>query len=149
MKTTNLIIESIQELPTEQLKDLIQESVQEGFTFVTKLVNEWNSGVNRFDKVDEHLYQVSYKGKIVGIGGVNNNPYKEEGKVGRIRHVYVRPAYRSKGIGKILVLALMDSCKDKYDKITLRTMTQRAAKFYESLGFQKVTNATFNTHEYI
>jgi len=142
-----LNIEPIQELNIKEIEPLIEASEQEGFKFLTRLKNDWISGANRFDKINEQLYQVKQGVQIIAIGGINNNPYQEVGEVGRIRRVYVLPEYRRKGIGRKLTLHLLDTFMDKYEKITLRTDTEEASKFYESIGFKNVKSKN-HTHEY-
>lgn len=144
---TDFNIEPIQELSIKEIAPIIEASEQEGFKFLTRLKNDWISGKNRFDKTNERLYQIKQETQIIAIGGINNNPYKEDGKIGRIRHVYVLPEYKRKGIGRQLILHLLDTFADKYEKITLRTDTEAAATFYESIGFKNVQSKN-HTHEY-
>lgn len=49
------------------------------------------------------MFVVEHDKKIVGVGGVNIDPYTSDINIGRIRHVYVLPAYRQKGVGKELL----------------------------------------------
>lgn len=144
---SELKTEPIKNLTTNKIEPLIECSLQENFNFLSRLKNDWLIGANRFDQTNEELCQIRKGEQIIAIGGINNNPYKEAKNVGRIRHLYVLPQYRRKGIGKKLVLYLIDKYKEKYETITLRTDTEEAAQFYEALGFKKV-EAENHTHEY-
>ncbi len=143
-----LNIEPIQELNIKEIAPLIKASEQEGFKFLRRLKNDWINGTNRFDKTNEQLYQVRQGTQIIAIGGINNNPYKEAGKIGRIRRMYVFPEHRRKGIGRKLILHLLETFGDKFEKITLRTDTEEASRFYESIGFKNIQSAN-HTHEYM
>ena len=142
------VISSIVELDVHLFEPLIKASEKEGFKFLTRLKNDWISGVNRFDKKNEKLYQIEIGKKIVAIGGINDNPYNENGKVGRIMHVYVLSKYRNRGIGRKLVLYLIEVSIGKYEKITLRTDTEEASKFYESIGFERI-KSKISSHQFI
>jgi len=144
---SKFLISSIVALRMHQIEPLVKASEKEGFNFLNRLKKDWISGVNRFENKNEILLQIEKDERIVAIGGVNNNPYHEQGKVGRIRHLYVLPEYRNKGIGKKLVLHLLQLSIDKYEIITLRTDTEEASKFYESIGFKRV-NTKVSTHQY-
>lgn len=143
----SLQIEAIKELKIKAIQLLIECSVHENFNFLVRLKNDWISGANRFDKTHEELCQVKKGETIIAIGGINNNPYQTVENVGRIRHLYVLPEYRRKGVGKALMEYLIDKYKDKYEKITLRTDTEEASKFYQALGFKKVESENY-THQY-
>ncbi len=144
----NFLISPIVELELHHIEPLIKASEKEEFKFLTRLKNDWISGVNRFNKKYEKLYQIEVDKKIIAIGGINNNPYHENGKVGRIRHLYVLSEYRKRGFGRKLVQHLLNKSNDKYEKITLRTDTVVASKFYESIGFKRI-NSKNSSHQYI
>lgn len=68
------------------LDPLLEDSQQEGFRFLTRLSREYLNGENRFDKPSEGLYGVfNEKDVIVGIGGINIDPYSKNPRVGRVR----------------------------------------------------------------
>lgn len=135
------------ELNRSQINPLIETSLSEGFNFLLRLIDEWENGKNRFNKPNERLYQIEVGGEIVGIGGINNDPYSSSNKDGRIRHLYIHPNHRGKGFGKKIVRTIIADFGSNYEKFTLRTTTEAAAKFYEALGFRRVTDSKTNTHE--
>lgn len=140
--------EAVVDLDFITLEALILSSEQEGFKFISRLKNDWLNKTNRFDKANENLYEISLNNVIIGIGGINKNPYNENGNVGRLRHFYLLPNYRRKGIGRKFIQFILKESRMKYDKISLRTDTEVASKFYESLGFKKI-NSKYSSHEYI
>lgn len=135
------------ELNQNQIAHLIEASLAEGFIFLVRLIEEWESGMNQFDKPNERLYQIELEGEIVGIGGINNDPYSDDNKYGRIRHLYIHPEHRGKGFGKKIVLTIIAEFRHSYEKFTLRTKREEAAKFYEAIGFTRVHDSKTNTHE--
>ena len=53
---------------------------------------EWRTGTNRFDRPDEALFGAWAKGQLVGVCGLNIDPYRGDDRVGRVRHLYVLSA---------------------------------------------------------
>lgn len=107
----------------------------EGFRFVDRLIDDWNSGANRFSKPGERLAGVFDKGRPIAIGGLNHDPYARRSRIGRLRHLYVLPSHRRLGIGALLVRALLDGADMYFDRIRLRTKTAGGDRFYLALGF--------------
>ncbi|MEA5451340.1 GNAT family N-acetyltransferase [Leptolyngbya sp. CCNP1308] len=128
------------------IQHLVEESQSEGFRFVRRLMDEYRSGLNRFDQPKEVLLIASVEGAIVGIGGLNRDPYFDNPNVGRLRHVYVEAAWRRHGVGRVLVTALIDAAKPHYQLLTLRTDTAAAEAFYQTLGFKTKPHWTHTTH---
>lgn len=54
---------------------MVEESLSHGFRFVERLMREYRSGLNFFDKSGEVLLTASVQGAVVGIGGLNRDPY--------------------------------------------------------------------------
>jgi len=143
-----LKIVRLHDLKLRELEPLIQSSIEEGFNFLSRLKDDWLKGKNRFDKKNEELCQVEIEGKVVAVGGVNNNPFENEGKVGRLRRFYVHPDHRRKGVGRFLLNHLITRHKHNFDKFTLRTDSVEACEFYESMGFKKFSTND-STHEFL
>jgi GNAT superfamily N-acetyltransferase len=125
---------------------LAEESLSQGFRFVERLIQEYGSGLNRFDKPGEVLLTASVQGVVVGIGGLNRDSYFNDPKVGRLRHLYVKSAWRRFGVGSSLVAQLIHEAHQHYRLLTLRTDTQAAAQFYQKLGFKTHPNWEHTTH---
>ncbi|RYG25720.1 N-acetyltransferase [bacterium] len=103
----------------------------EGFNFLDRLVLEWNEGTNRFDTDDKALFGAYAGGELVGTAGLTH----QRPGVGRVRRVYVNPAFRRRGIARRLMAEVLRFAEGKYDELVLFTDTERAAKMYERLGF--------------
>jgi ribosomal protein S18 acetylase RimI-like enzyme len=65
-----------------------------------------------------------------------------QGATCEMKRLYVKPAYRKYGIGKQLVLQLMQLAIDRgYTTMRLDTLEklQSAIRLYEQLGFERIT----------
>jgi GNAT superfamily N-acetyltransferase len=113
-------------------------AASEGVNFMTRLLAEWRSGVNRFDKPGEWLLGAFEDGRMVGLGGLTIDPYLPAGDVGRLRRLYVAPSVRRRGIGAALVDALLQHASGRFRLVRLTTDTQAAADFYLRCGFSQV-----------
>jgi GNAT superfamily N-acetyltransferase len=136
-------IQTIQ-LPIAGLDALHAEALAEGYDFIDTLVSEWATGENRFDRAGEALYGCLEDGLLVAVGGLTIDPYIDSGDTGRIRRVYVRPAWRNRGLGRALVSALIDEARRGFAAVRLRAENADAGRLYERLGFSPIEdpNAT-------
>jgi GNAT superfamily N-acetyltransferase len=126
---------------------LIDESKQEGFHFLDRLLNDYKNGSNDFKKPSEALYGVfTDKGILIGIGGLNVDPYTTNQKVGRVRRFYVSKNFRRKGIGQILLNKIVIEAKRNFDILVLHTDTTLASQFYKSFGFHEKSKYPKATH---
>ena len=128
------------ELPKPGFEQLRAEALQEGFLFIERLWEEWRSGENRFDAPGEMLYGCIDQTELIAIGGLNIDPYAGHSDVGRVRRVYVRPAWRNKGIGETLVRTLIEKARTHFVCLHLRTDNRTAARLYERIGFSRSSN---------
>ena len=128
------------------LETLAAEASAEGFQFVDRLVDEWNTGVNRFSGSGEKLSGVFDGDCIIAVGGLNRDPYAQQDHVGRLRHIYVHPRYRRLGVARQLVTALLENHHEHFERVRLRTSTTAASHFYEACGFRSIEEADA-THE--
>ncbi|WP_062270128.1 GNAT family N-acetyltransferase [Endozoicomonas arenosclerae] len=117
---------------------MTQESVQEGYRFLKRLTMDFESGVNCFNQKGESLFAAYHQNRLVGIGGINIDPYEGKTSTGRVRRLYIREDYRNKGVGRLLMSAIEDHAKDYFDQIQLFTDTPEATEFYLKLGYQVV-----------
>lgn len=140
-----MIIKELEFIP-DQFEDLINLSMKEGFYFVERLKTAWLSGSNCFSKPGEKLLGAFINNQIIAICGINIDPYTEEHKTGRIRHLYVHPDHRRKGIAKVLLKNIIADGNIHFKKLRLRTHNLEASKFYEKLGLLKIENDEFVTH---
>jgi len=132
--------------PADCLAALIAESEQQGLRFVRRLADEWASGANRFDRPGEALFVARSAGDVVGVCGLNVDPYATAPDVGRVRHLYVLRVHRHRGIGQQLVTAIVQAARGRFERLRLRTQNPEAARLYERLGFRAAVDATDCTH---
>ena len=132
------------ELPKPGIEQLRAEALQEGFIFIERLWEEWRSGENRFGVPGEMLYGCIDQTELIAIGGLNLDPYVGHSTVGRVRRVYVRPAWRNRGIGEALIHTLIGNARTNFVSLHLRTNNPAAARLYERVGFScsSVSNTT-------
>jgi GNAT superfamily N-acetyltransferase len=139
-------IEQLLELPPDQLAALVAESEREGWRFLRRLADEWTTGSNRFRQHGEALFAAHAAGALVGVCGLNVDPYAGNPRVGRVRRLYVHTLYRRRGIGRQLVEAVIQSATGVFDSLRLRTENPEAARFYEALGFRPCAGMADCTH---
>lgn len=125
---------------------LEREAAGEGFGMITRLREEWESGTNRFDRGGEVLLGAFRADRLLGIGGLNRDPYISDPRVGRLRHLYVIKDERCAGIGRRLVERILEHAVSNFDSV--RLWTDRASSFYVRLGFDPVDGPKV-THSYL
>lgn len=136
----------LNDLPLDDLQPLLHESQSEGFEFVGRLLDDYVNHRNRFAALGETLLGIYDGQQLIAIGGLNRDPYQPDGDTGRVRHVYVLTAYRRQGVGQLLMKEIITVARQEFSRVTLRTMTAPAARFYEALGFQPTTTIDGATH---
>lgn len=128
-------IQLITHLPP-QIRVLEKEAVGEGFRFLTRLIDEWNSGANRFNAPGECLMAANLNQKLVGIGGLSVDPYAK-GNTARLRRVYVSASSRRHHVGQTLVKALVAHATLRFQSVCLFTDTADGDAFYLRCGFMR------------
>jgi GNAT superfamily N-acetyltransferase len=126
-------------LPLGELAPLREEARRDGYRFVERLFAEWESGTNRFDGDGECLVGAFVDGTLVGIGGLNRDPFAGDAGTGRLRHLFVHEAWRRRGIGRALVEHLVAAARGRFDRLRLRSRDARA--FYVRQGFRGTAEA--------
>jgi GNAT superfamily N-acetyltransferase len=116
---------------------LTDESQQEGYKFIQRTIDDWNSGANNFSKPGEKLWGLMLETTLIGIGGLNRDPYSEYPNLGRVRHLYIRKAHRRKGYATLLMNTIINEARQHFDTLHLFTDNPAASDLYETLGFQK------------
>jgi GNAT superfamily N-acetyltransferase len=133
-------------LPTDSLDlALLGEAARsEGYRFVDRAHVNWLSGEDRFDSPGEGLFLARRRTAVVGMCGLNINPYLDDPGTGRLRRLYVASEYRRMGVGRRLVGSCLDLAQERFDRVRLRTFGAPASHFYEALGFRPIDepNAT-------
>jgi GNAT superfamily N-acetyltransferase len=134
-----LLIQPI-ELPAPGIDELRAEARAEGYKFLEPLVDEWLSGKNRFDGAGETLRVCLDQETLVAVGGLNRDPFLADSTVGRIRRLYVRPAWRNQGVGTALLDNLISTARQNFRSVRLRAESSRAASLYERKGFVPIAS---------
>jgi ribosomal protein S18 acetylase RimI-like enzyme len=134
------------ELPDDQVHPLLAASEAEGFRFVRRVVTEWEAGANRFEGRGEALLGCFQEGRLVGLCGLMRDPYQSGASVGRVRNLYVLPAFRGRGIGAMLTREAIERARKTFRVLRLRAATPEAAALYERLGFAPTGDLEDCTH---
>jgi GNAT superfamily N-acetyltransferase len=142
----DLLIERLHDLPSAYVADLLSESERLGSRIVARLVEEWDSRANRFDRPGEALFGAWVDGRLVGVCGLNVDPYAGHERIGRVRHLYVLSAFRRSGVGRQLVARVIQAAHGRFDELRLRTNNSPAAQLYETLGFTACIGSDMYTH---
>lgn len=86
-------------------------------------------------------------GAVAGCGAFRNLPDVDYPNACEMKRLYVRPAFRRFGLGRLLAQALMDRASQAgYSSMLLDTLDEMEAArgLYESLGFEEVPPFYFN-----
>jgi hypothetical protein len=65
------------------------ESIALNFNMLRRLEENWQRGENRFNAPGEKLLGAFLNGKLVGVCGLNRDPFSQQPRAGRIRHLYI------------------------------------------------------------
>ena len=128
----------LRELPSG-LDALVTESEASEMSLVRRLADEWRDGSNRFDRPGEALFGAWVDDRLVGVCGLNIDPYARDDRVGRVRHLYVLAASRRLGVARALMAETLAAARGRFPTLRLSTSNPAAARLYESLGFRPVT----------
>ncbi|KAA0766667.1 GNAT family N-acetyltransferase [Bacillus sp. SH5-2] len=131
----DIYIQQIEDLMIYEYDYLVQESKDEGFNFLLKLISEYKNEINKFNKTGECLYGVFQEGMLIGIGGLNQDPYTEDNKISRLRRFYISKDYRRTGLGNLLLNRLLSHAEKYFQTVVLHTDTKQGNAFYMANGF--------------
>jgi len=121
------------------LAPLREKARCDGYCFIERLFAEWESGANRFDGAGECLVGAFVDKSLVGIGGLNRDPFAGDARTGRLRHLFVLEAWRRRGIGRALVEYLVAAAQGRFARLRLRS--RDAGAFYAQQGFRAADEA--------
>jgi ribosomal protein S18 acetylase RimI-like enzyme len=140
------VISPVTEFMPDHFAALLAESEASGYDFVQRVVDEWEAGVNCFSGPGEVLFVAKSAGQIVGLCGLNIDPYLGDASVGRVRNVYVLAVCRRRGIGQRLVEHAIAAGRGHFVRLRLRADEAGPARLYESLGFRACAESPDCTH---
>lgn len=124
---------------------LMDESIHLRFNMLRRLDENWRSGDNRFDAPGEKLLGVLCEGSLVGVCGLNRDPYVPQARTGRLRHLYVGAKWRRMHIGTRLLHAVMNDAGQHFDSLNIHA-PDSAFAFYEQAGFVRLNGVNKVTH---
>ena len=119
----------------ELFAPMLEEAVAGDGPFLARLRDEWEQGVLRFDRPGETLLGAFTADGLAGVGGLSLDPYAPAHGLARLRHLYVLRSHRGAGLGRGLVVRLLEQARPHFATVRLRTRNPAAASLYERLGF--------------
>ncbi|HCB1500417.1 acetyltransferase (GNAT) family protein [Klebsiella oxytoca] len=121
------------------------ESLAQNYNMLRRLAENWQSGENRFDAPGEKLLGAFAHGHLVGVCGLNIDPFSQQPRAGRIRHLYIGESHRRQGIGHQLLVSVITHSGTNFDFLNTHAPST-AWSFYENLGFRPVYDEPQVTH---
>jgi len=138
-------ISQVSALP-DGVSELALAARKEGYRFVDRLIAEFEDGTNTFSQSGEALFEARMDDALVGVGGLNRDPYIDNPDVGRVRRLYVHPDFRREGVATLLMDAIELAAQHYFSELRLLTDTSGGASFYSRLGYAPVTNEKKVSH---
>ena len=126
--------------------ELRTQSMTEGLNMLRRLEENWLSGYNRFDRPGEKLIGAYVDRLIIGVCGLNVDPFTQETGVGRLRHLYVDTEWRKNRIGSALLNEILKDAGRWFDFINTNAPSS-AFTFYERAGFVALSGVEKVTHQ--
>ena len=124
---------------TSGFSKLLEESISEKFGALEKLKQNFENGSNTFSKPGEALFSATFEGELLGICGLNVDPYVDDPMIGRVRRLYVIKQARRQGVGSKLVGAVEQQARKHFKVLRLYTGDSNASAFYTSIGFSPLS----------
>jgi len=131
-------IKVLGELESPAFLRLHRDAIDDGFGALDRLVDDYRDGANRFELPGEILLSAWASDDLVGVCGLNVDPYTDRDQTGRIRRLYVRRDARRRGIGRALVAAVESAAQANFNLLRLRTDDPNSAAFYVAQGYAEV-----------
>jgi len=132
------LVRIVDDLP-EGFDTLRRRAEAEGFRHMTRLADDWGSGLQRFDREGEALFAAFAEGRLAGVGGLTHEPKPSDTTPAlRMRRLYVDPDHRRMGVGRTLASALMQEGLGRARRLTAHAGGKDAALFWEAMGFTPV-----------
>ncbi|MBU0936955.1 MAG: GNAT family N-acetyltransferase [Spirochaetes bacterium] len=109
---------------------------------VLTVLHQYNAAATkaaqRISLIKYKVYVAEYKGRLVGRAQTNAEGFTRE----QIGGVYVQPEFRGRGIGRLLMSALLQeiNCHGRLASLFVKKHNTAAQRLYGSLGFQSVAD---------
>lgn len=118
------------------IRTLRDEADNDGVRNMGLLIDEWDSGAERFEAPGEALFAALDGDTLIGIGGVT---VESGADAMRMRRLYVLGDWRKRGAGRALAQMMIAKGLESADFLTCNARaTTTAAKFWEAMGFTPV-----------
>ena len=128
------LVRIFDELP-EGFGDLVAEASGEGVRNMAVLAERWRAGA-RYEDDGQALLAAFLAGDLAGVGAMTPEPAASE-PARRLRRLYVRPAFRRRGVATALASALIHEGLDSVRLLTVNARASRAAApLWEAQGFE-------------
>ncbi|HAT2608344.1 TPA: GNAT family N-acetyltransferase [Kluyvera intermedia] len=127
--------------------ELKLKSMAEGFNMLHRLEENWLNGQNRFDRPGEKLLGAYVDDVIVGVCGLNIDPFTKITGTGRLRHLYVDTAWRRNHVGSGLLSEILKDADLWFNFINTNAPSS-AFTFYERAGFVALCDMDKVTHHF-
>lgn len=128
------------DLPIAGFEELLLEARGERLAFLDRMSAEWQNGKARYDGAGEVLLGAFAGDELAGVCGLVKDPFLDNPKVGRLRHLYVGQSHRNKGVGSMLVRAILSRADGHFAIVRLRTEEEVRGAFYASFGFRPISD---------
>ncbi|MGY3212004.1 GNAT family N-acetyltransferase [Mucilaginibacter sp. HD30] len=138
MKDATLIV--ITDANVSLVDDLVEDPERDGYHFIERTITDWHSGKNKFSGPGENLWGLISGSTLIAIGGLNQDPYTEDMKVGRVRHLYVASAHRRQGCASSLMNHILHQGPLHFKRLRLFTDNPGAGEFYKKMGFAEIAS---------
>lgn len=126
---------------------LLAASKAEGQQMLGRLLDDWRSGANRFDRPGESLWGLqNARGQWVAVGGLNLEPAPGRRGTARMRRFYVHPDYRGLGCARRLFAAVLAAAQGQFERLHVNTQSPGSAAFWARCGFAPVAESPAYTH---
>jgi GNAT superfamily N-acetyltransferase len=129
--------------------ELVEESVIEGYRYLERMRRDWATDAALFSGPGECLFRAHAGPHTLGLCGRTRDPYAPGDRIGRIRHLYVRPAARNRGVGSALMTAVINGAARYFSQLRLRSSSTAASRLYPKHGFDLVRDDAYATHRLV
>ena len=141
-----MIIERIITCNAKELAPFLVASFTEGYRFMKRFVEEFDSEENMFEKEGEGLFAAKIDDKIVGIICINIDPFLNKETIGRIRNLYVLPQFRNRGVATALLSTVIELGRLHFQMLTIYSDNGHAERLYTQYGFYKSNDYYRTSH---
>ncbi|MCH7343503.1 GNAT family N-acetyltransferase [Pelomonas sp. CA6] len=137
----------VHQIDTLAWAPLLAAAEAEGRRMVRRLLDEWRSAANRYDRPGESLWAwMDAQGQVVAVGGLNQEPAPGRRGTARMRRFYVHPQWRGRGLARRLVGAVLASAQGHFDRLHVNCESAESATFWSRCGFAAVEGDARYTH---